>query len=560
MDSCGKAAPAENAGIPTLLRKERAGLQWAVCVAVVGAVVTLKIPFSLTPLPDEIAGVTGVAASIGPVVAMVVGMAVFLGIFAAREALRTPKLAAQGTGTELLRTLLQLCGDILLIPFYACLPKEKPMLGYQPTPENLAIMVRCPSLLMGFSQTPWLNNALWAFAALMVADNWRIEKFRKHIRRENLTTADGGNLALDWWEYRQTCDISKGVLFVNSTFTGDALPLCVRAACQHFTARGWRCVVMVKRGCGLTMPNTQPVDNASRPAPWCLSGLSDVKLAVDHVARVCPNLPICGIGFSTGAGQLRDYVNSTGKDCKFTAAVILDAAPDWCRAIESLDKRTPLISQALGMAIAATFKECGYPEQPQACSDESTKAVKGGIFEFISDVMAPAHGYERSLDGGREYMRSCVTAHASNCRTPCLELTTTNDTLVTAEMAHIVQSSYKLSPHVVTAMSQTGTHMIRWEGWWPSCWVSRVAGEFLESVLLQERMSACTLPKTKAARARNGGMADSAQCGQGCGMQAKSASFIVADSAQCGQGLKARARTGSCSNEECIPHMSLPAH
>merc|ERR1719343_760310 len=103
--------------------------------------------------------------------------------------------------------------------------------------------------------------------------------------------------------------------------------------------------------------------------------------------------------------------------------------------------------------------------------------------EFIRDRMAPAHGYKRSLAGAREYLQACNPAHASNCAIPVLVLGTTNDTLATAEMAQTVHSMYKASPHVVTALTRQGTHMVRWEGWWPRDWTSRVSAEFLESAL-----------------------------------------------------------------------------
>merc|ERR1712045_860300 len=110
------------------------------------------------------------------------------------------------------------------------------------------------------------------------------------------------------------------------------------------------------RGCGNVMRNSQPpAGGPSKPGLWCLSGLDDVKLAIDHVARECPGVPICGLGFSTGAGQLRNYVNSTGKSSKLAAAVLTDAAPEWGMAMESLDKRMPFIGQALNMTISDAF-------------------------------------------------------------------------------------------------------------------------------------------------------------------------------------------------------------
>jgi len=359
------------------------------------------------------------------------------------------------------------------------------MLGYQNTPQNLEILANCPSL-QRFGQTPWAMNGLWAFAALMVGDNLGVDAFQKRLRRELVEAPDGGIVAMDWYEAEPALGVKpKGVLLLLSTFTGDALPFCVRTPCQYFAARGWRCVVQVKRGCGMVMPNEQPAgkDNI-KPKPWCLSGFDDVQLAVDHVARECPGLPIMGIGFSTGAGQLRNYVNTTGKDCKLSGAVVLDASPKWSDAIPSCDERVPLIAQALNFALQVTQKQCGR-ELETLSPDISNKVMRGGILDYVLNNLAPAHGFERSVAGAHKYMESCNPATATIDSVPTLELSTINDMIMNADMARGVQGMYKDSPSVITAMTNNGTHMIRWEGWWPQCWVSRVAHEFLESVLQQ---------------------------------------------------------------------------
>merc|ERR1719343_121972 len=130
--------------------------------------------------------------------------------------------------------------------------------------------------------------------------------------------------------------------------------------------------------------------------------------------------------------------------------------------------------------------------------------------EFIRDRMAPAHGYKRSLAGAREYLQACLPAHASNCAIPVLVLGTTNDTLVAPEMAQMVHSMYKASPHVVTALTRQGTHMIRWEGWWPRDWTSRVSLEFLDSAL-HHRSPTGSASKSKAAASAS----VSSLCGHG---------------------------------------------
>jgi len=288
--------------------------------------------------------------------------------------------------------------------------------------------------------------------------------------------------------------ISKAekVLCLGSTLTGDCFVTIARDVCRHFSAKGWRCVNFTKRGCGLTWPNTQPNQDV---APWCLSNIQDIQLAINHVAKLFPDFPICGIGLSTGAGQLRNYVNLIGEASKLSACVLVDAAPEWEWALNSVDTTLPLIAKSLGGVCKATFQECHRSALP--CSGEAFEdLLSGGLMEFVRDYQAPAHGFEHSKAGASEYMRRCQPAPASGCAVPTLELMTINDSLITPEMCERLQDFHKASPHIVTATTVEGTHMIRWEGFRPTCWIARSSAEFLEAAL-QRKASAAQWQKTK---------------------------------------------------------------
>lgn len=379
--------------------------------------------------------------------------------------------------------MLQMSGDVLLIPLYAWMPPEKPVIGYQRTPVNLEIVANCPSFA-SLKMTPWVLNAYLAFAVLLSGDFIRVERWRKCIRREKVQTPDGGVIALDWWEEdAKAAAEAKRVLFVGSTFTGDAVPTVTREVCRHFSSRGWRCVVLVKRGCGQFMPNEQPQPAAGAKVakPWCLLGIEDFELAIARVAEVCPGLPICGLGLSAGAAQLRNYVNRAGKDCKFAAAVVVDCSKEW--AIEDTEERCPLIAKALAGSCHDTYDACHAPRPAADAALAGEKVLKGGLMEFIRDRMAPAHGYERSLKGARAYFRACEPPSVDACKVPVLEMVTMNDLLLTQEAALWVQNLYTQNANVVTVLTREGTHMVRWEGWWPRCWISRASAEFLEGAL-----------------------------------------------------------------------------
>eukprot|EP00927_Polykrikos_kofoidii_P084303 TRINITY_DN8841_c0_g1_i2.p1 TRINITY_DN8841_c0_g1~~TRINITY_DN8841_c0_g1_i2.p1 ORF type:complete len:534 (-),score=60.54 TRINITY_DN8841_c0_g1_i2:482-2083(-) len=401
-------------------------------------------------------------------------------LWSLREASRVPRLSSCATPTETFRTFLQIVGDVFLAPLRVFLPGEVPSLGYQKTPENEQILSRCPSL-MYFKQSPFLRSPFLSFAVLMVKDSYG-RLFSDFVRRELLAAPDGGTIALDWWEESPAAPAASAskVMLIGSTLTGDALVTCIRDLCRYFTAAGWRCVVMVKRGCGVTMPNHWRGAQDSQdkaPVPWCLLGFADLKLAVDHVSRTFPGLPICSVGFSAGAGQVRNYVYRMGDHSKIVASVTIDGGPSWYESVESLDRRQPLISKALASVMRMTYAAAG------TVADEHEGSL-GGVHDFVEKYMAPAHGYERSRPGSIEYLKSCRPADCSTCAVPSMEILTMNDILITSEMALEESAVYERSPHVVTVLTREGTHVVRWEGYfWHRCWLSRVCLEFLEASL-----------------------------------------------------------------------------
>mmetsp|Transcript_118897 Transcript_118897/g.341546 ORF Transcript_118897/g.341546 Transcript_118897/m.341546 type:complete len:549 (-) Transcript_118897:97-1743(-) len=434
-------------------------------------------------------------------------MAVVVVISAIWEATRFPRQAAHATAVDALKTLLVLIGDLLLLPIYIFARPETPLLGYQNTERNTWLLQQCPSLF-SFKQTPWFRNPNISFAALMWLDSSG-EKYRKFVRRELLTAPDGGFVALDWWEDRPDIAESKKILLIGSTFTGDALVHVTRTVCKNFSALGWMPVVMVKRGCGRTMPNVQPgvgldgslCDGGHSPAPWCLTGLSDFELAVDHIAAKFPGIPICSIGLSTGGGQLRSYFNNFGERSKIRAGVVVDAAPNWDNALLSLDRRLPLISKALAVAAMDSYVNCGRGAVTggegagaggDACSKDEDfgrlddRIVPGCMVEFVRDHMGPCFGFERTTEGAIKYMNRCLPPESSHCAVPCLELMSFDDQLQCPEQARETHGYWKLSPNVITAGTRQGTHVIRWDGFHGACWLSKVTAEFCEAVLRSE--------------------------------------------------------------------------
>jgi predicted alpha/beta-fold hydrolase len=426
---------------------------------------------------------------------------IVVAIWAFWEATKFPRHHSMRSAFDCIRMMVQMLGDILLIPVFFFMPAELTEVKYISTPKNERLLASCLSLWR-FKQVPWFRNPLMAFSALMYYDFKVNDKSAVH--RETLLTPDGGCIALDWWRCPKPGPNGKAkVLFIGSTWSGDALVSFSHEICEYFTARGWQCVVMVKRGSGLTMPNEQPQpEDGSRSHPWCLAGFEDLQLAIDHVAELCSGLPLCGVAPSLGASQLRNYINRVGSQSKLKSAVVVDAGEDWELCFDSVENRLPAMSAVLVKVAAATFDACGVPAKfgGESAREDGSDTVEvdmlaetvsskrrvesGGPFKrFLRERMAPAHGFESSDRGVSSYLRSCQAHDPAGCKIPTLELLTFNDLLTDVGMISDLQNMHSVNSNIITCTTRQGTHIVRWHGIRGDCWISRVAFEFLEATL-----------------------------------------------------------------------------
>jgi predicted alpha/beta-fold hydrolase len=233
------------------------------------------------------------------------------------------------------------------------------------------------------------------------------------------------------------------------------------------------------------MPNVQDEVKKGQalPKPWCLQGYDDVKAAIDHVASIHRDQPIMALGLSTGAAQLRHYVNFTGKDCKLSGAILCDGGADWLEGFKSIDRRCPGLSYVLKMAAEGALLNCGRKAEkvPQEISNHT---VRNGLMEYVANTMAPAHGSERSIKGATEYALACNPENYSDkLAVPILEMLTMSDMLLAPEAAQQVYDYHLLSENCIVVLTRYGTHMVRWQGWSPSCWYCKAGSEFLDAVL-----------------------------------------------------------------------------
>lgn len=389
----------------------------------------------------------------------------------ARESCKFPRCESAASLPDGSRMVAQFVGDLLLAPLRCFTAAEVPALRFQPSEANKGIVSKCPSLKQ-FKQTPLFRSPWLAFAMLMVRD---FKGNDTSLVRRELIEAGDGVLAIDWWAESEKTPEEAPILFIGTTFTGDALPTISRSVARHFAARGWRCVAFTKRGCGLTMPNLQPPESDTT---WCFGGFDDLKLAIDYVASSFPRAQICGVGFSLGAAQLRNYMCATGAHCKLAACVCMDASNEWVSCVDSADRRMPLIMRILAQAAMTTLDHC--TQLGRQGRDLQLK----NMFALVQQQLAPQHGYGSSEHDARRYLLSCNPAPYRGCERPVLELMNYTDFLTDVHAVNQMMALFPAeSERVICCATRTGTHVVRWEGLRMRCWASRAAFEFLSAAL-----------------------------------------------------------------------------
>merc|ERR1711920_498361 len=138
----------------------------------------------------------------------------------------------------------------------------------------------------------------------------------------------------------------------------------------------------------------------------------------------------------------------------------------------------------MGAAMKQSYGTWLETRQTQPCVDVKESSFR--FADFVKRNMAPAFGFDSTEDGAAHYLQSCTPADPAGCAIPTLELFTYNDGLIAPSAISELRQLYVASPHIVTAVTHGGTHMIRWQGWRLECWLSRASHEFLDASLIVE--------------------------------------------------------------------------
>lgn len=113
------------------------------------------------------------------------------------------------------------------------------------------------------------------------------------------------------------CDTTLPTIILHHGLCGDSTSEHIIHLAERFLTderRRYRVVVVVARGCGELVLNTEDAMNGART--------TDLKEAINHVKKLLPHSPLYGMGFSLGAGLMLKYLGVEGPDTKLQVSFL----------------------------------------------------------------------------------------------------------------------------------------------------------------------------------------------------------------------------------------------
>jgi predicted alpha/beta-fold hydrolase len=276
--------------------------------------------------------------------------------------------------------------------------------------------------------------------------------------------------------------------------------------CCWAASRGWRSVVLVRRG------HAGPL---STPRFNILGSIDDTTTQLAAVRERWPEASFVGlVGLSAGSGLLVNYLGHHAAHAAVDAAVGASPAYDISEAFKGLTAESPLAERYMVNALKATFLEpneallrAAYPAAFDAClaADTLTQFIAAHAPFALSDEGAGEEAYYEACNPMKRY---------SGVAVPLLFINSDDD--MVCSKRHIREDLVKSTPGVALVRTKRGSHVAFNEGLLGmSSFLGRVAFDFLDSARVVADEDAVHVQRGAMASAHPPGVAATASAGSG---------------------------------------------
>ena len=365
----------------------------------------------------------------------------------------------------------------------------RPRLTLSKSPRIARLVDSCPALHRPLRPPLLLQTSLAQLIAYLLKRNLVPEA---RWTRETLTTEDGGEIALEWYECCDEDDVWNGlegdgsvtaslpsdapVMCVLHTLTGTAADFVVLA--REATRRGFRPVVCLRRG-HLDAPLRTPKFNL-------LGNCDDLDVHLEAIRMKFPAAKLFGYGESAGTGLAVRYSGEKGTRNPFAAVSCVCPGYDTTEG-GAFSRFEPLLDRHL----LASVKEMFLSANEELIRGFECAYVAPGYDELIAapdmaELQRRLYGVEGYSSLAEYHERTNPMGTVRDIAVPMLVINSDDDPICAP--SNVDDNLWAFEGDVDRALVRTpiGTHCCFYEGRTlrpRSSWAHEASLEFFESVL-----------------------------------------------------------------------------
>ncbi|CAI9573277.1 unnamed protein product [Staurois parvus] len=330
----------------------------------------------------------------------------------------------------------------------------------------------CPVVRSDYRPTFWcVGGRLQTIVRVLL-----LSRPRPTYRNEVISTADGGQISLDWTDNEDSTHFpessSRPTILLLPGLTGNSQQSYILHLVRQAHTNGYRCVVFNNRGFG--------GEELLTHRTFCAANTEDLSRVVEHVRSRYLGAPLLAVGVSMGGMVLLNYLASTGSRSHLQAALVFSTPWDVFASTTSLERPLNYLLFNRNLASGMRNTILKYRDIIGKVMDVEHILQSRSIREFDERYTSVVFGY-RSCD---DYYH-----HASPCnklgkvRTPVLCVNAEDDPFSPPQAIPVNEAL--ANPNVALLITAHGGHIGFLEGAFPNQqrYMDRIFSQFMEAVL-----------------------------------------------------------------------------
>uniref|UniRef100_A0A8C5MRX1 Phospholipase ABHD3 n=1 Tax=Leptobrachium leishanense TaxID=445787 RepID=A0A8C5MRX1_9ANUR len=337
------------------------------------------------------------------------------------------------------------------------------------------LKTRCPVVKDTYRPT------IWCFEGHLqtIIRVFLVSKPQVSYRSEVISTADGGQISLDWVDNDESTRFpdrsSRPTIVFLPGLTGNSRQSYILHLVRRASQDGYRSVVFNNRGFGS--------EKLLTPRTFCAANTEDLSRVITHVQRLAPDAPLVAVGVSLGGMTLLNYLAAAGTASPLCAALAISSPWNVFVSTESLEKPLNylLFNRTLTRGLRDTVEK--YREVIAQALDVNYVLESRTIREFDERYTSVVFGFPTCDD---YYRAASPYTKLSEIQTPVLCLNAADDPFSPNHAIPVDRASGHLN--VALLITSRGGHIGFLEGIFPirQSYMDRVFSQFTRAVLLHK--------------------------------------------------------------------------